>query len=399
MMEGVDAICRNKKTRHYAHGGLVDVNTARQAHGVANLFTGFQRGMHNAKRERAFDEDRQYLREDREYQKTQRDRQEQAQQMQLEVRKAAGAFAASGGVDVTPLIKLHNLRNPDGKINLAPTPDGSGNFALITQREDGTETSKILKPEEIRPFGMNLTQSLHDPNAYFAKQETLEEKRREFNERMALLREKHRLDRRSGSGSGTVQLLNWIQDSFQVDGNEAWDIYKSTAENPRGMAATTYGKLIAARDKAWDPSDPQRPTDDAIWQTTMDTIKRIQGADFAGPSARRGKDQRPVGPPVETNGMRQPAPDNGLNGPSVGPLSGLQPLEAPIQQPVAQPAAAMPAPKPPVTTATGAIPPEALAHLKANAGKLVRFGNGQTLMDDGKGNLLRMEGGNLVPVQ
>ena len=90
MMEGVDAICSKKKTRHYADGGLVDVNTGRQAHGLANIFTGFQKGFKDAKREQAFDEDRQYMREDRAYQKTQRERQEQMFQMQTDVRKAAG---------------------------------------------------------------------------------------------------------------------------------------------------------------------------------------------------------------------------------------------------------------------------------------------------------------------
>src|SRR3990172_3202222 len=200
MMEGVAAICSHKKTRHYADGGIIQStydNPAKPVTGVANFINGFQRGLSGYERENAFKEDRANLKEDRDYQKTQRDRQEQAYNMQMETKRAAGAFAASGGVDVTPLINLHNQRNPDSRINLAPSPDGGGSFALITTRPDGSEVSKTLKPEEIRTFGMNLTQSLHDPNAYFAKQETLDEKRREFNEKLGLLREKSRLDRKA----------------------------------------------------------------------------------------------------------------------------------------------------------------------------------------------------------
>lgn len=196
MMEGVSAICSKKNTKHYAAGGIVESgydNPARPMAGVANLINGFQRGLAGYERENAFREDREYLKQEREHQKLRRERQEQAYEMQMGVRKAAGQFAASGGVDVQPLIDLHNQRNPDSKINLAQDPGGSGNFALITTRPDGTEASKILKPEEIRTFGMNLTQSLHDPNAYFAQQEKLDEKRREFNERMKLLREGQRL--------------------------------------------------------------------------------------------------------------------------------------------------------------------------------------------------------------
>jgi hypothetical protein len=362
---------------------------------IGAVRTGLIAGLGEARNQQEHDLRMANSAEDRAYQKTQRGRQEQAYNMQMETKKAAGAFAASGGVDVTPLINLHNQRNPDSKINLAPSPDGSGSFALITTRPDGSEASKILKPEEIRTFGMGLTQSLHDPNAYFAKQETLDEKRREFDEKMKLLREGHRLSGR-GTAGATEHIIDRIAREEGIPWSQAWDKYKHTAENPEKSAQSLFAEMSASRDKLWDQTDPRRPTDDALIETAIKVTRRFQNAGYPGPSSRTGKLAVPGGEPVDTKNMRRP--DNGLNGSAVGPLSGLQPLEPAIQAPAAQTAA--PVRQTPAAAPAGAIPQGVIDHLKKNVGVPQTFENGQVMAADGKGNIyVRGKDGKFVLVQ
>lgn len=195
MMEGLGVICSKKNTRHIAADGLSEIGLAdgglvggiRPGQGLANLASGFRDGQMDYRRMKAFDEDRDYLQK-------QRDRQEKMLEMQMKVRAAASQFAATDGMDVKPLIDLYHQSNPGAaKLDLARNADGT--FALNVTRPDGTTETKPMKPEEVRTFGMHMTQALSNPEIFFANQEKLDERRQEFQRRLDLEREKARLIR------------------------------------------------------------------------------------------------------------------------------------------------------------------------------------------------------------
>lgn len=149
---------------HYASGGLV--GGIRPGQGAANFIGGFQQGLNDYRQEKAFDEDRAYLREERAYQKSQRAKAELKAAYEQDIDAATAQFARSGGVNLAPIIgvgKKYNME--DGDISVVPNPDGT--FLVTEIGKDGNPASapQKMSRDDIRSVGMNVIESMRDPKA------------------------------------------------------------------------------------------------------------------------------------------------------------------------------------------------------------------------------------------
>lgn len=389
--------------------------------GMANLETGVREGMNDYARLKAFNEDRAWL-------KQQRDMQEQERQRGMKIRDAASKFAASDGTNVQPLLDLYHDMYPD-QAKLDVSGDQKSGYKLTVTRPDGSSDAKPMSPDDLRHFGMHMTEAMSDPNKYFARQDSMDERRAEAQMRMQEMMQRYRLSARYGSA--TVNEINMIADKFGVSWPEAFEIYKSKSESPTASLMSEIDKLRANRDKLdlQMQDDPEwqkrRPSDDQLADQAYDTVRRAYSMRPAGLTDRYGPNRKGV----DTNGMRTDtdsgdtgqAPSSvGLSYSGVGPAAGITPLPdatpitggstgtSPQIAPRQSPMPSTPSPAPvakndlpvtaaPSTTATKALPPQALAALRAKPGQKVKFGNGQTwslnrngdpvqLMDDGLDN-------------
>jgi len=384
--------------------------------GFANLASGVKQGLNDYARLKAFNEDRDYINQ-------QRAKQAEDDKRRTAIRDAAAQFASSGGKNVQPLLDAYHQFYPNSA-NLNVQTDGKGGHVLVVTGPDGSVQKQQMSDQDLRTFGMHMTEALGDPNAYFTRQEANDEHRREFDEKMALERLRYSLMAKHGSAA--INAVDRISKEFNVDWPTAYEIYSTQRENPQNALMREYDRLRATRDKQFDPSDPQRPSDDELEKTARSNVQRFYGNRITGISSRYGNGVTPDGN-VDTNNMRTDAPDPNAVSSGVGPVSGLTPLPDPADgssqdagapiasgQPMPSVASApapattaptdspvpkndLPASAAPNTTNTSALPPEALAKLKSMPGKKVRFGNGQVWTLDQGGNPVQIDPNTSAP--
>jgi hypothetical protein len=305
--------------------------------------------------------------------------------------QALGQYMATNGADYQVIPNLYNKHFPDGgKMDVQRDP-ASGGYLVNMTKPDGT-VMKGKKPLSFDEFGQ-IGAALTNPQHYLDARQKSADLREKYDAEYNLAARKSRLP--GGAGHGTIDQLNWIQQNFGVDGPTAFEIYKTSADNPQKTAASLYSAALAARDKSYDPADKSRPSDETLWGQAVDAVQRMQQIDIAGLGNRYKKK------PVDASGMTNPqiAPPAAIqfmNGPGngVGPISSGGTPAVPIWPPAAAGITAMPGraaqAKTPQASPAGDQPDAAAmsrlgAMLKTRQGKPAKLNNGQVWALNDKG--------------
>lgn len=319
-----------------------------------------------------------YMAEDRDYQKTQRARAESEYARNQDLNEATALFMKNG-TDFSAINNFNKkyMKNPGNDVSAIPNQDGTYTFGEIGPDGKHVGQPQITSLDKVRVYGMNLLEQYRDPKNYLTNQQNREDKRKALEDTLSEKRQAS-LDRMSDREAARLD---------RKENSNRWHRSEEDRSRERDVAQVgqVFGRLLKARtDAGIMEGKPGWKSDDELEQEAINQVRRYRGTDFTR------------GDPANTTGMTGPGAGQGLTGAEVGPVTRMLPDQG---FGIGRPSAAQAAPAQAPAAQSITIPPEAIAHLKKNVGKEVKFKNGQSFMLDANGNLLRREGNKMVPVQ